>query len=135
MGPGGEFKLAGPCCPQNLVRWCDSSPCKNGGKCWQTNTLYRCECHSGWTGLYCDVPSVSCEVAAWQQGNWLHPSLAHSSEVRGCPPGGKPRPHTPCCHVPCRHRSDQLMPEWRALHGRRQHTPLPLPGWLHGQLL
>ncbi|EPY81630.1 notch1 preproprotein-like protein [Camelus ferus] len=59
----------GPCCQEaNLVRWCDSSPCKNGGKCWQTNTLYRCECHSGWTGLYCDVPNVSCEVAAWQQG-------------------------------------------------------------------
>ncbi|EMP34624.1 Neurogenic locus notch like protein 1 [Chelonia mydas] len=53
---------------QNLVRWCDSSPCKNGGKCWQTNNLYRCECNSGWTGLYCDVPSVSCDVAAKQQG-------------------------------------------------------------------
>uniref|UniRef100_A0A8C3TFR0 Neurogenic locus notch homolog protein 1 n=1 Tax=Chelydra serpentina TaxID=8475 RepID=A0A8C3TFR0_CHESE len=52
----------------NLVRWCDSSPCKNGGKCWQTNNLYRCECNSGWTGLYCDVPSVSCDVAAKQQG-------------------------------------------------------------------
>lgn len=65
------------CSPQNLVRWCDSSPCKNGGKCWQTNNLYRCECNSGWTGLYCDVPSVSCEVAAKQQGKslpcvWLH---------------------------------------------------------------
>uniref|UniRef100_A0A8C3TFY3 Neurogenic locus notch homolog protein 1 n=1 Tax=Chelydra serpentina TaxID=8475 RepID=A0A8C3TFY3_CHESE len=34
---------------RNLVRWCDSSPCKNGGKCWQTNNLYRCECNSGWT--------------------------------------------------------------------------------------
>lgn len=55
--------------PQNLVRWCDSSPCKNGGKCWQTSILYRCECHSGWTGLYCDVPSVSCEAAARQRGN------------------------------------------------------------------
>lgn len=59
------------CSPQNLVRWCDSSPCKNGGKCWQTNNLYRCECNSGWTGLYCDVPSVSCEVAAKQQGQSL----------------------------------------------------------------
>lgn len=51
------------------MRWCDSAPCKNGGKCWQTNVLYRCECHSGWTGLYCDVPSVSCEAAARQRGN------------------------------------------------------------------
>lgn len=74
MGPGWEPAWVGrepadPCRPQNLVRWCDSSPCKNGGKCWQTNAQYRCECHSGWTGLYCDVPSVSCEVAAWQQGD------------------------------------------------------------------
>lgn len=61
--------------PQNLVRWCDSSPCKNGGRCWQTNAQYRCECHSGWTGLYCDVPSVSCEVAAWQQGDRPPPAL------------------------------------------------------------
>lgn len=55
--------------PQNLVRWCDSSPCKNGGTCWQTGTTYSCECQTGWTGLYCDVPSVSCEVAAKQRGN------------------------------------------------------------------
>ncbi|TMS04032.1 Neurogenic locus notch-like protein protein 1 [Larimichthys crocea] len=29
---------------------------------------YSCECETGWTGLYCDVPSVSCEVAAKQRG-------------------------------------------------------------------
>lgn len=73
MGLGGRCEYGCPCRPQNLVRWCDSSPCKNGGKCWQSNTLYRCECHSGWTGLYCDVPNVSCEVAAQRQGNWLCP--------------------------------------------------------------
>jgi len=53
---------------QNLVRWCDSSPCKNRGTCWQRGTTYSCECEIGWTGLYCDVPSVSCEVAAKQRG-------------------------------------------------------------------
>lgn len=94
-----ECELTVPCCPQNLVRWCDSSPCKNGGKCWQTNTLYRCECHSGWTGLYCDVPSVSCEVAAWQQGNWLCPSPAPRQAGTACgprpSPGGEPGPHAP----------------------------------------
>uniref|UniRef100_A0A8C7WHN7 Neurogenic locus notch homolog protein 1 n=1 Tax=Oncorhynchus mykiss TaxID=8022 RepID=A0A8C7WHN7_ONCMY len=55
-------------CLQNLVRWCDSSPCKNGGSCWQQGSSYTCQCQTGWTGLYCDVPSVSCEVAAKQQG-------------------------------------------------------------------
>ena len=56
------------CTFQNLVRWCDLSPCKNGGTCWQQVTTYSCECETGWTGLYCDVPSVSCEVAAKQRG-------------------------------------------------------------------
>lgn len=54
---------------QSLVRWCDSSPCKNGGSCWQQGSSFTCQCASGWTGIYCDVPSVSCEVAAQQQGN------------------------------------------------------------------
>lgn len=72
--PGGQAERGWRSRPQSLVRWCDSSPCKNGGKCWQTNALYRCECHSGWTGLYCDVPSVSCEVAARLQGNWPCPN-------------------------------------------------------------
>uniref|UniRef100_A0A8C2AXZ5 Neurogenic locus notch homolog protein 1 n=1 Tax=Cyprinus carpio TaxID=7962 RepID=A0A8C2AXZ5_CYPCA len=53
---------------QSLVRWCDSFPCKNGGSCWQQGASFTCQCASGWTGIYCDVPSVSCEVAARQQG-------------------------------------------------------------------
>lgn len=51
-----------------MIPWCESSPCKNGGKCWQSGTNYTCECKTGWTGLYCDVSSVSCEVAARQRG-------------------------------------------------------------------
>ncbi len=58
------------CVFQSLVRWCDSSPCKNGGSCWQQGASFTCQCASGWTGIYCDVPSVSCEVAAKQQGNY-----------------------------------------------------------------
>lgn len=117
-------------CPQNLVRWCDSSPCKNGGQCWQTSTLYRCECHSGWTGLYCDVPSVSCKVAAQQRGqSW--------PQVGGGPGrvGAEPGPWVSPSSSLCRHRCRLPVPAWRTLRGRRQHPPLPLPGWLHGQLL
>lgn len=118
--------------PQNLVRWCDSSPCKNGGKCWQTNVLYRCECHSGWTGLYCDVPSVSCEAAARERGNHVSPPSPGS-------PGSIPREGSPGLmlppRAPRRHRRDPPVPERRALHGRGQHAPLPLPAGLHGQLL
>lgn len=50
------------------MNWCKPSPCKNGGTCRQSGTTYSCQCQTGWTGLYCDVPSVSCEVAAKQQG-------------------------------------------------------------------
>lgn len=84
-GAGGE-EADHRLCPQNLVRWCDSAPCKNGGKCWQTNTQYHCECRSGWTGLNCDVLSVSCEVAAQKRGErpspvctrpWLNPGEAY----------------------------------------------------------
>ena len=109
LGPAPHLLL---CSPQNLVRWCDSSPCKNGGKCWQTNNLYRCECNSGWTGLYCDVPSVSCEVAAKQQGQ----SLLHSVLLVGI--FGTTRAisriavtGTPCgCSPGCAHRWDVWWP-------------------------
>lgn len=118
--------------PQNLVRWCDSSPCKNGGKCWQTNVLYRCECHSGWTGLYCDVPSVSCEAAARERGT-RGPLPAQA------PPAASPGREAPASRsrprAPRRHRRDPPVPERRALLGRGQHAPLPLPAGLHGQLL
>lgn len=50
------------------MNWCKPSPCKNGGTCRQSGTTYTCQCQTGWTGLYCDVPSVSCEVAAKQRG-------------------------------------------------------------------
>lgn len=103
VGAGGRGVSKAAPRPQTLVRWCDSSPCKNDGRCWQTNAMYRCECHSGWTGLYCDVPSVSCEVAARQQGNCLGfsvPTGCPNSEVRGCAARGSPwgretGPHAP----------------------------------------
>lgn len=82
--------LPPPTSLQNLVHWCDSSPCKNGGKCWQVNNHYRCECSSGWTGLYCDIPNVSCEVAARRQGGscFLLGVLTSMLEVCVCVWGG-----------------------------------------------
>lgn len=59
------------CAIQDLVNWCKPSPCKNGGTCRQSGITYTCQCQTGWTGLYCDVPSVSCEVAAKQRGRDL----------------------------------------------------------------
>ena len=53
---------------QTLVNLCSRSPCKNKGTCIQDKAESRCLCPSGWAGAYCDVPSVSCEVAASHRG-------------------------------------------------------------------
>lgn len=53
---------------QSLVDLCGKSPCKNRGTCVQTLAQTRCVCPPGWTGAYCDVPNVSCQVAASQRG-------------------------------------------------------------------
>lgn len=47
---------------------CSKSPCKNKGTCVQSGAQTRCVCPSGWAGAYCDVPNVSCQVAALQRG-------------------------------------------------------------------
>lgn len=57
------------CCPQVPVDWCRrSNPCLNGGRCRQKDATFTCECMGGWSGRYCDIPGVSCEVAAAQRG-------------------------------------------------------------------
>ncbi|KTF83165.1 hypothetical protein cypCar_00027824 [Cyprinus carpio] len=59
---------------QHDVNECDSRPCQNGGTCQDGYGTYKCTCPHGYTGLNCQrldrhlVPSVSCEVAAKQQG-------------------------------------------------------------------
>lgn len=53
---------------QTLVNLCSRSPCKNKGTCIQEKAQSRCLCPSGWAGAYCDVPNVSCEVAASHRG-------------------------------------------------------------------
>ena len=42
---------------------------------------------------------------------------------------------TPLPLGPCRCQRQPPVPQRRALRERGQHAPLPLPGWLHGQLL
>lgn len=51
-----------------MVNLCSRSPCKNKGTCIQEKAESWCLCPSGWTGAYCDVPNVSCEVAASRRG-------------------------------------------------------------------
>lgn len=54
---------------QMPVDWCRrSNPCQNGGRCRPKDGSFTCDCVGSWSGRYCDVPGVSCEVAAFQRG-------------------------------------------------------------------
>ncbi|MEE6506058.1 hypothetical protein FKM82_007484 [Ascaphus truei] len=55
-------------CRKTQLELCRRSPCQNGGRCIQMGPTFRCECPGGWTGGYCDVPRVSCKVAADRRG-------------------------------------------------------------------
>lgn len=51
------------------VDWCRrSNPCQNGGRCRPKDGSFTCDCVGSWSGRYCDIPGVSCEMAALQRG-------------------------------------------------------------------
>ena len=117
------------------MRWCDSSPCKNGGSCWQQGASYTCQCQTGWTGLYCDIPSVSCEVAAKQQGMKARQKLFYIMLIMRF--SFKPLIDVFCNSFPYDFRGGGCSPvqELRPVSGCWKHTLLPLPGRLHRELL
>lgn len=124
------------------MRWCDSSPCKNGGTCWQQGASYTCQCQTGWTGLYCDIPSVSCEVAAKQQGMIISQDLLHiiSQHHLSLHLLNLQVPRVVCtlCNSVLddfRCGGESPVQKLRSVSGCWKHTLLPLPGWLHWELL
>ena len=40
---------------------CESSPCKNGGKCTTENGQFKCECTFQYFGLTCEYERNSCQ--------------------------------------------------------------------------
>ena len=94
--------------------------------------------------------TVTCPAspARWPRGSKVSspgfsvPTGHPTSEVRRCAAQGARWPlgrgagasRSACC-VPRRRQRDPLVPERGPLHECGQHTPLPLPGRLHGQLL
>ncbi|XP_052083587.1 sushi, nidogen and EGF-like domain-containing protein 1 [Mytilus californianus] len=43
------------CCDYEITRRvCDSSPCKNGGHCYDDDNSFVCVCHSGFEGIHCE---------------------------------------------------------------------------------
>lgn len=47
---------------------CSEDPCKNGAACEQHSNSFKCLCDGDWTGKLCDIPYVSCAVAAKNKG-------------------------------------------------------------------
>ena len=48
--------LLGPRCEININE-CASSPCLNGGRCYDEPAAYRCLCSPAYTGTHCETPS------------------------------------------------------------------------------
>uniref|UniRef100_UPI003AB05949 delta-like protein 4 n=1 Tax=Centroberyx gerrardi TaxID=166262 RepID=UPI003AB05949 len=42
------------------VRECDSQPCRNGGRCLDTESGYRCACPQGFEGTHCEHRMLTC---------------------------------------------------------------------------
>lgn len=122
---------------QNLVRWCDSSPCKNGGSCWQQGPSYTCQCQTGWTGLYCDIPSVSCEVAAKRQGTLITPKLFSKQRIKtqSCNSHSLLSVYSLLHEFFFRGGCGSPVQKLRPVPGCGQHSLLQVPGRLHWELL
>lgn len=58
-----------------MVNVCSQIKCQNGGTCIQKEMDWRCSCQHGWTGLYCDIPNMSCQAVAISKGETLNNSL------------------------------------------------------------
>lgn len=58
---------------QNFVNLCSQPLCQNGGSCSQSETTWLCHCPVGWTGMYCDVPNMSCQDYAARNGEQALP--------------------------------------------------------------
>jgi len=43
------------------ISGCSSSPCQNGGYCFETNSTYVCSCTAGYVGRYCESQSACSE--------------------------------------------------------------------------
>ena len=52
-----------------MAELCGQIVCQHGGMCSQTGTTWRCSCSEGWSGVYCDVPNISCQAIAAQRGD------------------------------------------------------------------
>ena len=43
----------------DIVDFCESKPCKNGGTCTNGTNLFTCACTPGWSGTLCEISELT----------------------------------------------------------------------------
>ena len=66
---------------------CESSPCKNGGKCNSENGEWKCDCTSQYFGLNCENERNPCQYIKCLNGGTCHPTLDFTSYKCSCSKG------------------------------------------------
>ena len=66
---------------------CESSPCKNGGKCISGNGEWTCNCTSQYFGLNCEYERNPCQYIKCLNGGTCHPTLDFTSYKCACSKG------------------------------------------------
>lgn len=114
------------------VDWCRrSNPCQNGGRCRAKDGSFTCDCVGSWSGRYCDIPGVSCEVAALQRGT--------SVSLTCCRYFNTFLTFTADFYIPSfstyRPSDGWSLRSRRSLCKHREYALLQVSTWLHRQLL
>ena len=65
---------------------CESSPCKNGGKCISENGEWKCDCTSQYFGLNCEYERNPCQYVKCLNGGTCQRSTVTMNATCICPP-------------------------------------------------
>ena len=66
---------------------CESSPCKNGGKCISGNGEWTCDCTSQYFGSNCENERNPCQYIKCLNGGTCLPTLDFTSYICSCSKG------------------------------------------------
>ena len=66
---------------------CESSPCKNGGKCISGNGEWTCDCTSQYFGLNCEYERNPCQYIKCLNGGTCLPTMDFTNYTCSCSKG------------------------------------------------